>query len=117
MKKVRLNSNITRISDLNHTYILNDTPYIIKNTDKNTRLINLNTQKTDIKLSGDVRIKFIRRDLIVTQHHVKKMFFMRKENYYIEVFRYPDMHHSIFKTRAKYKDCIAFFDDLLIFTN
>lgn len=117
VKKVRLNSNITRISDLNHTYILNDTPYIIKNTDKNTRLINLNTQKTDIKLSGDVRIKFIRRDLIVTQHHVKKMFFMRKENYYIEVFRYPDMHHSIFKTRAKYKDCIAFFDDLLIFTN
>ncbi|MEI3237892.1 MAG: hypothetical protein V8S35_10715 [Lachnospira sp.] len=89
VKKVRLNSNITRISDLNHTYILNDTPYIIKNTDKNTRLINLNTQKTDIKLSGDVRIKFIRRDLIVTQHHVKKMFFMRKENYYIEVFRYP----------------------------
>ena len=77
VKKVRLNSNITRISDLNHTYILNDTPYIIKNTDKNTRLINLNTQKTDIKLSGDVRIKFIRRDLIVTQHHVKKMFFMR----------------------------------------
>ena len=62
VKKVRLNSNITRISDLNHTYILNDTPYIIKNTDKNTRLINLNTQKTDIKLSGDVRIKFIRRD-------------------------------------------------------
>ena len=84
---------------------------------KRQRLINLNTQKTDIKLSGDVRIKFIRRDLIVTQHHVKKMFFMRKENYYIEVFRYPDMHHSIFKTRAKYKDCIAFFDDLLIFTN
>ena len=39
VKKVRLNSNITRISDLNHTYILNDTPYIIKNTDKNTRLI------------------------------------------------------------------------------
>ena len=61
VKKVRLNSNITRISDLNHTYILNDTPYIIKNTDKNTRLINLNTQKTDIKLSGDVRINFIRR--------------------------------------------------------
>ena len=26
VKKVRLNSNITRISDLNHTYILNDTP-------------------------------------------------------------------------------------------
>lgn len=54
---------------------------LIKNTDKNTRLINLNTQKTDIKLSGDVRIKFIRRDLIVTQHHVKKMFFSCKENY------------------------------------
>ena len=34
VKKVRLNSNITRISDLNHTYILNDPPYIIKNTDK-----------------------------------------------------------------------------------
>ena len=29
VKKVRLNSNITRISDLNHTYILNDTPYVL----------------------------------------------------------------------------------------
>lgn len=116
VKKVRLNSNITRISDLNHTYILDDTPYIIKNTDKSTELINLNTQKTELKLNGEVRIKFIRKDLIVTQRHVKKMFFMRKENYYIEVFRYPDMHHPIFTTRAKYKECIAFYDDLLIFT-
>lgn len=117
VKKVRLNSNITKVSDLSHTYIIDGTPYIIKNTDKNTKLINLNTQKTEIKLSGEVRIKFIRKDLIVTQRHVKKMFFMRKESYYIEVFRYPDMHHPIFATRAKYKDCIAFYEDLLIFTN
>lgn len=117
VKKVRLNSNITKVSDLSHTYIIDGTPYIIKNTDKNTKLINLNTQKTEIKLSGEVRIKFIRKDLIVTQRHVKKMFFMRKESYYIEVFRYPDMHHPIFTTRAKYKDCIAFYEDLLIFTN
>lgn len=117
VKKVRLNSNITKVSDLSHTYIIDGTPYIIKNTDKNTKLINLNTQKTEIKLSGEVRIKFIRKDFIVTQRHVKKMFFMRKENYYIEVFRYPNMHHPIFTTRAKYKDCIAFYEDLLIFTN
>lgn len=117
VKKIRLNSNITKVSDLSHTYIIDGTPYIIKNTDKNTKLINLNTQKTEIKLSGEVRIKFIRKDFIVTQRHVKKMFFMRKENYYIEVFRYPDMHHPIFTTRAKYKDCIAFYEDLLIFTN
>lgn len=117
VKKVRINSNITKISDLNHTFIINGTPYIIKSTDKNTKLINLNTQKTELKLNGEVRIKFIRRDMIVTQRHVKKMFFMRKESYYIEVFRYPDMHHPIFTTRAKYKDCIAFYEDLLIFSN
>lgn len=117
VKKVRLNNNITKISDLNHTYILDDTPCIIKNTDKHTKLINLNTQKTQIKLNSNIRIKFIRKDLIVTQRHVRKMFFMRKENYYIEVFRYPDIHHCIFRTRAKYKSCISFFDDLLIFIN
>lgn len=117
VKKVRLNSNITKISDLSHTYIIDDTPYLIKNTDKNTKLINLNTQKTELKLGGEVRIKFIRKDLIVTQRHLKKFFFKRKENYFIEVFRYPDMHHPIFTTRAKYKDCIAFYEDLLIFTN
>jgi hypothetical protein len=97
--------------------MINDTPYIIKNTDKSTRLINLNTQRPEIRFSGDVRIKFIRKDFIVVQRHIKKMFFMRKENYNIEVFRYPDMHHPIFTTRAKYKDCIAFYDDLLIFTS
>jgi hypothetical protein len=117
VKKVRLNTNITKVSDLNHTYMINDTPYIIKNTDKSTRLINLNTQRPEIRFSGDVRIKFIRKDFIVVQRHIKKMFFMRKENYNIEVFRYPDMHHPIFTTRAKYKDCIAFYDDLLIFTS
>jgi hypothetical protein len=117
VKKVRMNSNITRISDLSHTYIINDVPYVLKNMDKSTKLINLNTQKTEMKLGTDVTIKYIKNDLIVTERHVKKMFFMRKENNYIEVFRFPDMHHSIFKTRAKYKDCIVHFEDLLIFTN
>jgi hypothetical protein len=117
VKKVRLNTNITKLSDLNHTYMINDTPYIIKDTDKSTRLINLNTQKPDIRFGGDVRIMFIRKDFIVVQRHIKKMFFMRKENYNIEVFRYPNTHHPVFTTRAKYKDCIAFYDDLLIFTS
>jgi hypothetical protein len=117
VKKVRLNTDITEVSDLNHTYIIDDVPYIIKNTDKNTKLINLNTQKPDIRFNGDVRIMFIRKDFIVVQRHIKKMFFMRKENYNIEVFRYPDTHRPVFTTRAKYKDCIAFYDDLLIFTS
>lgn len=117
VKKVRLNSNISRVSDLSRTYIINDVPYVIRNTDKTTRLVNLNTQKTELKLNSDLRIKYIYNDMIVVQKHVKKMFFMRKENNYIEVFRFPDMHHPVFKTRAKYKDCLVHYDDLLIFTN
>jgi hypothetical protein len=117
IKKVRLNSNITRVSDLSHTYVINSVPYMIKNTDKATRLINLNTQKTEMKLNAETRIKYIKNDLIITQRHVKKMFFMRKENNYVEVFRYPDMHHPIFRTRAKYKNCVIYYDDILIFTN
>lgn len=117
VKKVRFNSSMVNGSDLNNTYIINGVPFMLKVTDKSTRLVNLNTQKTDIRLSADVRVRYVRGDLIVTQRHVKKVSFMRKENYYIEVFRFPDMHHAVFKTRGKYEGCVVHFDDLLIFTN
>lgn len=117
IKKVRLNKNIEKLSDLKHTYIISDTPYVINNSDKYTKLINLNTQKTEVKLNADTRIRFIKNDLIIAQKHIKKRLFLRKESDIIQVFRYPDMHHPIFNTRAKYKYCVTHFDDLLIFTN
>lgn len=117
IKKVRLNSNITRVSDLTHTYVLNDMPCIIKNSEDVTEVINLNTQKQELELGNDVKIKFIIGDLIVTEKHAGKKLFSRKENCYIEVFKYPDMELPIFSTKAKCESCIEYKDNLFIFTN
>ncbi len=117
VKKVRLNNNIERLSDLKHTYIISDTPYVISNSDKYTKLVNLNTQKTEVKLNADIRIRYIKNDLIIAQKHVKKGLLFKNESDSIQVFRYPDMDNPIFNTRAKYKYCVTHFDDLLIFTN
>lgn len=117
VKKVRLNSNVNDVSDLNHTYLIDGVPYMMKEAEKGTRFINLNTQKTEIKLGQEVTVCCVQDNLLVTQRHVKKMVFMRKENDFIEVFRFPNMHHAIFKTRGKLEGCVAHFDDLLIFTN
>lgn len=117
VKKVRFNSSVVSDSALNDTYMINGVPYILKITDKSTRLVNLNTQKTEIRLNADVRLRFVYGDLLVTQRHIRKMSFMRKENDYIEVFRFPDLHHAVFKTRGTYVDCVVHFDDLLIFTS
>lgn len=117
IKKVRLNNKISRVSDLSRTFVINNTPYMIKYFEKSTRFINLNTQKTELKLGSDMQVRYIYDDIFVVEKHVKKMFLMRKESNYIVVYRFPDMHHTIFKTRAKYMDCLAHNDELMIFTN
>ncbi len=116
IKKVRLNSS-GGLEDLSRIYLIDNVPYICRESEKGTRFINLNTQKTEIKLRNDVKVRYVSDNVIVTQRHVRKMFFMQAENDYIEVFRFPDMHHAIFKTRGRLEDCLAHFDELLIFTN
>ena len=115
VKRVRLNSRISEAADFKNICVISGVPYNFLESDKGTRIINLNTQKTEYKLPADVCVEYVQDDIIVTREHVKKMSIFRKENDFVEVFRFPDMHHAIYKTRDKFKGCIKHFDDLLIF--
>lgn len=115
VKRVRLNSHISEAADFKNICVISGVPYNFLESDKGTRIINLNTQKTEYKLPADVCVEYVQDDIIVTSEHVKKMSIFRKENDFVEVFRFPDMHHAIYKTRDKFKGCIKHFDDLLIF--
>lgn len=115
VKKVRLNSDILKVSDLSHTYILDDMPCVIRNSEDATQIINLNTQKIELSLDSKVRIEYILGDLIVTQRRTDRK--LLKNTYYIDVFVYPDMEQAVFSSKGSYKGCIEYFDDLIIFTN
>lgn len=54
VKQVRFNNNVEHAMDLSFTYIINDTPYILKNEDKSTCFVNLNTQKPEYRLHSDM---------------------------------------------------------------
>lgn len=115
--KIRVNNNLVRISDLWHTYIINDTPYLLSEKEKQTELINLNTQKTEWKLDSNYKIKFIKNDILIVQKHVRRGIF-RKECDYIRAYQYPEVHKVIFSEKAKFIGClITEEDNLLIFSN
>lgn len=107
VKRVRLNSRISEAADFKNICVISGVPYNFLESDKGTRIINLNTQKTEYKLPADVCVEYVQDDIIVTSEHVKKMSIFRKENDFVEVFRFPDMHHAIYKTRDKFKGCIS----------
>lgn len=115
--KIRVNNNLVRISDLWHTYIINDSPYLLSEKKDSTQLINLNTQKTEWKLGSEGVIKFIKNDIIIVEKHIKKGIF-RKENYFIVAYKYPEVHKVIFRERAKFVGClITEENNLLIFSS
>lgn len=116
VKQVRLNNNVSKNADLSYTYIINDTPYILKRGKTQTVMINLNNQKVEAKFNGDISVKFIEDDLIVCSHKRHKIPLLKKGSNYIEVVRFPDIHTKIFSTKADYKYCISTGTNLLLFT-
>jgi len=115
--KIRVNNNLVRISDLWHTYIINDSPYLLSEKKESTELINLNTQKVEWKLGSEYLIKFIKSDIIIVEQHVKKGVF-RKESYNIVAYKFPELHKAIFRVKAKFVGClITEEDNLLIFSS
>ena len=117
VKKIRVNNNLVRISDLWHTYIINDSPYLLSEKKESTELINLNTQKVEWKLGSEYLIKFIKSDIIIVEQHVKKGIFS-KESYNIVAYKFPELHKAIFREKAKFVGClITEEDNLLIFSS
>jgi len=117
VKQIRLNNNVERAMDLSYTYIINDTPYIVKKEDKNTFFINLNNQKTEYRLHQDMRFRFMMNDIVVVTRMRHRIPFIKKPSQYIEAYRISDMHHPVFSTKAEYNSCVESGEDLIVFTN
>lgn len=117
IKQIRLNNNVERAMDLSFTYIINDTPYIVKKEDKNTFFINLNNQKTEYRLHQDMRFRFMMNDIVVVTRMRHRIPFIKKPSQYIEAYRISDMHHPVFSTKAEYNSCVENGEDLIVFTN
>lgn len=117
IKQIRLNNNVERAMDLSFTYIINDTPYIVKKEDKNTFFINLNNQKTEYRLHQDMRFRFMMNDIVVVTRMRHRIPFIKKPSQYIEAYRISDMHHPVFSTKAEYNSCVESGEDLIVFTN
>lgn len=115
VKRVRMNNTGFGAENFGSVFIINDVPYNFLKSDRGTRIINLNTQKTEIKLGSDMHIEYVFDDIVVTSIHNRKRFFFRKPADHIKVYRFPNLHHSVYKTKGKYKGSIKHFDDLLIF--
>ncbi|MDO5402915.1 MAG: hypothetical protein Q4F11_05690 [Eubacteriales bacterium] len=116
IKKIRINSNVERISDLSFAHVINDIPYQIRNEEHSSQIINMNTQKVEMKLSADINVSYVKNDIIVVQHKTSKLPFISRTVTYIEVYKYPDMLHSILKTKEKYNGCLCNGNDLIILT-
>lgn len=117
VKQIRLNNNVERAMDLSYTYIINDTPYIVKKEDRNTFFINLNNQKTEYRLHQDMRFRFMMNDIVVVTRMRHRIPFIKKPSQYIEAYRISDMHHPVFSTKAEYNSCVESGEDLIVFTN
>ena len=116
VKKIRINSNVIRISDLSFAHIINDVPYQVKAGERNTQIINMDTQKSEVKLPPDRVVSYVKNDLIVVSNQTSKFPFSKKKVTYIEVYKYPDMTHAILKTKEKYNGCLFNGNDLIILT-
>ena len=117
IKQVRLNNNVEHAMDLSFTYIINDTPYILKREEKSTCFINLNTQKTEYRLHSDMKFRYMFNDIVVVTRMKHRFFFIKKPSEYIEVYRVSELHHPMLSTKAEYNSCSESGDDLIIFTN
>lgn len=117
VKQVRLNTNIETASDLSYTYVINDIPCMLKNSEDGAEFISLNTQKQEYKLNSNMNFKFLINDFIVVTTKKMGIPFFRKEHDTIQVFHIDDLTHPIFTNKANFNGCLANEDNLIIFTN
>lgn len=116
VKKIRFNSNISEDFNINKLHLINGVPYYFVNEDDGfISIVNLNTQKVEAEFPEDYIVEYVLEDMIVTSRHMDKKFIIGKDKSYVEVFKFPDMNHSVYKVNGIYGGCIEHMDDLLVF--
>ncbi len=117
VKKVRFSTNTENDSDLKKIYVINDIPYYFVDMEDGVSIVNLNTQKAEAELYNNLEVKFVSGDLIVARKPMRKNFFTGKSKDQLEVYKFPDMKHTVYKISGQYACCVEHFDNLLIFVN
>lgn len=115
VKKIRFHHNLSDNRNLNRVHVIHGAPYYFVEEDGYTTIVNLNTQKEEAQISGDYAVKYVMDDIIVTGRHMGKRFLIGREKDFVEVFKFPDMSHPVYKVNGAYGGCIEHMEDLLIF--
>ena len=116
-KKVRISNNhLSRMSDLFHSYLINDTPYLFREEKKHTYIINLDTGKTVMRLDSDTTVCAVADDLVVVTEEMHK-FFSKKKATYVEVYHFPEFDKNpIVSIRGSYLGSVNTGEKMVVFT-
>lgn len=116
VKKVRFSSNISEDFNINKLHLINGVPYYFVNEEDGfISIVNLDTQKVEAEFPENYTVEYVLEDMLVTSRYMDKKFIIGKDKSYVEVFKFPDMNHSVYKVNGIYGGCIEHMDDLLIF--
>lgn len=116
VKKVRYSANISEDFNINNLHLINGVPYYFVNEDDGfISIVNLDNQKIEAEFPDDYVVEYVLEDMIVTSRHMDKKFIIGKDRSFVEVFRFPDMNHSVYKVNGIYGGCIEHMDELLVF--
>lgn len=115
-KKVRINSRLSSINDLWHTFIINDNPYLISGSGGGSaRITDLNTQKVIAKLSNGDDIPAVCGNYVVLTRKKKKLL---KETDYVEVYEFPKLlKEAAFSVKSSFEFCLVKDDTMILFIN
>ncbi len=115
-RTVRLNTKVSRLNDLKHTFVVNGTPYIVTvSSTRHSKVIDLDTQKVVIKLDIGDDIPFVTGNFAVISRNKKKMFGQKSE--YVEVYQFPDIYTDpVFSIKASFGGAMLTGEDLIIIT-
>ena len=115
-KTVRLNTKVSRLNDLRHTFVVDGTPYIItESSTRHSKVVDLNTQKVIMKLDIGDDIPFVAGNFVVMSRSKKKMFGQKSE--YVEVYKFPDIYKDpVLSIKASYGGAMLTGEDLIIIT-
>lgn len=115
-KKVRLNSRLSSINDLWHTFVIGDDPYLISGSGKGSaRITDLNTQKVIAKLGSGDDIPAVCGNYVVLTGKKRKLL---KDIDYVEVYEFSKLlKEAAFSVKASFEYCLVCDDTMILFIN
>ena len=115
-KKVRINSRLSSINDLWHTFVIGDDPYLISGSGSGSaRITDLNTQKVIAKLKHGDDIPAVCGNYVVLTGKKKKLL---RDTDYVEIYEFSKLlKEAAFSVKASLEYCLVYGDTVILFIN